>query len=68
MNVIAAYRAFKQADEVWSKALKATFGKQAGDIRYTKEGEEHSNCRLAYQEFKRTGEIWRMAIANKRSQ
>lgn len=60
------YYAFKQADEVWSKALKTTFGKNAGDIRYTKGGETHPNCQLAYQEFKRTGEAWRMAVSKER--
>jgi hypothetical protein len=53
--VRAAYRKFLAADEVWSRNLRAKFGKQAGDKRYTSE----AHTVEGYEQFKAAGEEWR---------
>lgn len=43
------------ADDAWSAELTRSFGKKAGDVRYTPagEGEPGSALRLAYDRYKR---------------
>jgi hypothetical protein len=66
MTIHQAYQAFKQADEQWSAALKRVFGKQAGDKRYTIDGETHPACAEAYKAFKQTGNAWRRLMDESR--
>lgn len=53
-----AYEAFKRADEIWSANLRARWGRQAGDKRYTRAAE----LVPGYAEFKRAGEYWRKLV------
>lgn len=43
--------AFQKADDAWSAALQAEFGRRAGDARYRPEGRgaEGSNLRACYE-------------------
>lgn len=51
---------FQKADDEWSAELKRLFGKRAGDVRYTKEGEGAAGSRLRalYEEFKIAQRDW----------
>lgn len=64
ITVEQAYRDFYHADTVWSDLLQRTFGRNAGDVRFTSkaEGAPGSALNNAYMEFARTGEIWRRLI------
>lgn len=56
-----AFQAFVAADKAWSAELRKAFGKNAGDIRYTKQGEGSPGTPLndAYLAFKKAGDAWR---------
>jgi hypothetical protein len=55
-----AYFAFKAADDAFSAALTAAFGKDACNRRYdaTCRGWTQ-DCHGTYAEFQRTGDVWR---------
>lgn len=59
-----AYAAFLAADKAWSEQLRLAFGKDAGDVRYTKRGEGTEGTPLndAFREFKRAGDEWRRGM------
>lgn len=59
----AAYRAFVEADRIWSANLDRKYGKRAGDKRYEPEAEQVAG----HQEFKRTGEAWRALCDEERN-
>lgn len=56
-----AYNAALAADHRWSELLRRYFGKRAGDVRYTKQGEGQpgSDLHEAWQAFRKSTEIWR---------
>lgn len=60
----ALFQAFGSADARWSRELKRLFGKDAGDVRYSKRGEGSPGTELnaAYLEFERTGAEWRVSL------
>jgi hypothetical protein len=54
------YHQFVMADQRWSSILLTTFGKQAGDKRYTREGrgELGTELRKAHDEFCQARDAW----------
>lgn len=58
MTIHEAYKAFGEADEAWSADLKRTFGKRAGDVRYTVLGRTHPNCAASYARFRAANDTW----------
>lgn len=54
----AARQAFGAADEAWSQELIRLFGRNAGDIRYTKEGKTGPTLAPLNAEFARTRDAW----------
>ncbi len=61
---MSLYSAAITADRRWSAELSRLFGKQAGDVRYTKrgEGEPGTELNAAYREFTRTSAEWRDSL------
>lgn len=57
-NYQQIYAEFAAADEAWQACLVRTFGKQAGDIRYTKLGHTHPDCADAYNRFRKARSAW----------
>lgn len=57
------YEAAMAADAEWSKLLRAQFGKQAGDVRYTKrgKGELGTPLRTAHDAFQAAITAWHNA-------
>lgn len=55
-----AYKAWAAADDAWHALLKAQFGRDAGDVRYTARGrgEPGTALRAAHDEFKRTQDVY----------
>jgi hypothetical protein len=60
----AAYHAFAAADAAWSAMLGKLFGRNAGDVRYTKagKGEPGTELRALSDEFDRTREEWEASL------
>ena len=54
------YDEFKAADHEWSAELKRLFGRNAGDVRYTKQGEGEPGTTLnaCYLRFRRANDAW----------
>lgn len=61
--LMAAQIAFQRADDFWQHELEASFGKRAGDVRYTAEGkgEEGSSLRFAHDHRDRLRVAWEQA-------
>ena len=61
---IARYKAFSAADDAWSAELHRLFGKQAGDVRYTKagKGEPETELRRLHDAFVAAGDAWRAGM------
>ena len=57
-HIHEAYNKFKLADAVWQNCLEYTFGKRAGDMRYTIEGKTHPDCAVAYKQFVQARDAW----------
>jgi len=55
MTQLERYKAFLAADQEWSRQLQAKYGKRAGDMRYTREGQQLPG----HAAFVATGDAWR---------
>ena len=62
------FQAYLAADKAWSTELERLFGRNAGDVRYTKEGCEGPTLAPLYAEYVRTGDAWRRTIAKARNE
>ena len=56
--IYAAYQRFRAADAIWSANLKAAYGTDACNKRYTRESE----LIAGYQEFCEARETWQALI------
>lgn len=56
-----AYKRYEAADAAWSAELRLAFGKNAGDVRYTKQGEGEPGTPLndAYLAYREARDEWR---------
>lgn len=60
MTNFTTYYAALEADKAWSAELSRLFGKRAGDVRYTKQGEGEAGSALntLYLNFRAKNDIW----------
>lgn len=63
--VHVAYKSFLLADQQWSSELHRLFGKDAGTIRYRRQGEGEPGTALnrLYLEWEKAGMTWRFKAA-----
>lgn len=64
-----AYKAFAEADDRFSRALFKSFGKRAGDVRYTPEGKGEAGTvlRMIHDLRAAAQQVWFDAIERERS-
>jgi hypothetical protein len=61
------YYAALTADKAWQAELERQFGKNAGDVRYTKQGQEGPVLGPLFEEARRTKEAWHEALDRART-
>ena len=66
--VDAAYRAAVAADNAWSKELERLFGKDAGDVRYTQQGQSGPTLAPLYAAYRRANDAWFAAKRHQRGE
>lgn len=64
MSTAELFKEWLAIDAAWSGELHRAFGKRAGDVRYTKEGEGLPGTKLndAYLAFVVAGKAWRDSV------
>lgn len=69
MSLADAQQAFQAADDRWSNELRKSFGKRAGDARYTKSGvgDEGTALNKAYRDFHAARMEWERQVQEQRS-